>query len=1558
MTADEQRHLMRTGMRDRLGRWARSTGKGLHRWSPPTLIGVLATGALVPLLPAAGVAVGGVLGAALGVLASVGANVLTDVLKAAIETIEPDQPREALEEEVQRRIEEALEAGDERAGSLRADIARILQEVGVVSTLVSEAVELDDRELQSQLMAGLTAVGEGFGEFRFLLGDVAAALNAMQGSIDRQGAKQRQIIDLLHQQSANTRLMREDLATLRRRRGGGRQAPAERWTGGAPYRGLVPFGESDAAVFHGRTQAVAELVGIMAARLTGVGLVVVTGMSGVGKSSLLRAGLLPALAREALSAEAATWPRMVVTPTRSPLNVLAVHLAALSGADPVALRERLALAPAQARLLARQAVLAEAMRRQAAGGRGEELRLVLVVDQFEELFAPDGPPEEEAAAFVAALHAAASPAGDGGEGPPALVVLVVRGDQAARCARYPALRQALQDSQFVLAPMDETGLRQAITGPADAAGLRIGQRLVETILAELRSSAPDAETGALPLLSQAMLLTWEKRKGDELTIGDYALSGGVRGAVEKAAEEAYAALAPEDREVARDVLRRLTLIDRDGRALCRRAPLKSLPERAGPVLTAFAGKRLVVLGKGTAEPAHQVLLTSWPRLREWLDTDVAEWKLHGRLAHDADQWLLTGRDSSFLYGGRQLRAVRSASEGWQADPGRYPMLEGAAREFLDASSEAEAARVRRWRLTLGGVAVLLVVALVAALSAVLAGREVDRGQAEQLSRRLASRSEADADPAAAALLAAAAWGAAHTDEARHSLRVVAAGPHRGTLEAHLGGANAVAFSPNGRLLASAGADSLIRLWNPATRRLIGRPLAGHSDEVTSLAFSRDGRTLVSAGRDRTVQVWDVGAGSRVATLAVGDSGPIAFGRDGATVFTGTRLWDLATRSPVGEPLSTTAAAVAYSPDGRLVATGDERGTVRLWDTAIRRQSGPDLTSAGRPLAFGGGYLLTAGDAGLRFWTGATGRAAGDLPGCPAGTRADSAAFSADGGTLALGCGDRTLRLWDVAARQPLGEPIRGHTDAISSIVFSRNGATLATAGHDGTVRLWNSSPPLLLSVPKRNGPIALDPRGTALATGGMGNGDWRVKLWEPSTGRSTALGGHKSWTTALAFSRDGTRLAAAADEVVRIWDRPGGQARAVLVGDNSVQSLAFSADGRSLLAAGLGSGYEVIQWDMASGRRLRTYRPAVGTPPLGHLTLSPDGRLLATAEGRTVQLWDLATGRTVGAPLSGHAGLVNDITFSPDGGLVATAGSDRTVRLWDAATGRPSREPLTGDGDDVLAVAFSADGRVLASGGRDQTIRLWDVDSRSAIGRPLTGAGGFVTDLAFLPNPGVLASLDRTGTLRLWATGEPPDLVAAACAAASRPMTRTEWERYAPGEAFVPVCEHPGVFPVVPVFPSPLAVVTPGEPKATATRLSATRVSAAQLAGGYTFVLDMDRTKAAFLPEAPAQTYPLQQELDRLAGIYQADGSVRLEAACGGPACALRLTGFAGEAAITLRRTSKGTFRAARGGRSWTVEPGAVDAGRVTAFSLTYRVTDPSGKYSGSHGFRAARAAS
>ena len=282
---------------------------------------------------------------------------------------------------------------------------------------------------------------------------------------------------------------------------------------GCPYRGLLPFGESDAAVFYGRERLAAELAVRLAARAASGGLVVVTGASESGKSSLLRAGLLPILARGQQLPGSERWPRIVMTPTKDPLTELAARLAAVGGPDALAVRDGLARHPDQAHVAIWSAVLAAAAARleeQPAAADGVA-RLVLIVDQFEQVFTlnPDLGGEAARQAFITALcSAAASPAGPG-QVPPALVVIAVRGDFWDRCAAVPELVGALQDGQFVVGPMTESELRVAITGPAEAAGLRIDPALTDTILGDLRVACGDRSAGVLPLLSQAMALTWE-----------------------------------------------------------------------------------------------------------------------------------------------------------------------------------------------------------------------------------------------------------------------------------------------------------------------------------------------------------------------------------------------------------------------------------------------------------------------------------------------------------------------------------------------------------------------------------------------------------------------------------------------------------------------------------------------------------------------------------------------------------------------------------------------------------------------------------------------------------------------------------------------------------------------------------------------------------------------------------------------------------------------------------------------------------------------------------------
>ena len=328
----------------------------------------------------------------------------------------------------------------------------------------------------------------------------------------------------------------EDVLAAREGRTPGAGHQVARWARGCPYRGLLPFGESDAEVFYGRERLAAELAVKLAARAASGGLVVVTGASGSGKSSLLRAGLLPILARGQQVPGSDRWPRIVMTPTKDPLTELAARLAAVGGPDALAVRDGLARHPDQAHLAIRSAVLAAAARRDEeppASGDGAA-RLVLDRRPVRAGLHPEPRPRRGGArqAFITALcSAAATPVGPG-QAPPALVVLAVRGDFWDRCAAVPELVGALQDGQFVVGPMTESELRVAITGPAEAAGLRIDPALTETILGDLRVAGGDRSAGVLPLLSQAMALTWEQREGDRLTSRGYAQAGGVSHAVQ------------------------------------------------------------------------------------------------------------------------------------------------------------------------------------------------------------------------------------------------------------------------------------------------------------------------------------------------------------------------------------------------------------------------------------------------------------------------------------------------------------------------------------------------------------------------------------------------------------------------------------------------------------------------------------------------------------------------------------------------------------------------------------------------------------------------------------------------------------------------------------------------------------------------------------------------------------------------------------------------------------------------------------------------------------------
>jgi len=320
---------------------------------------------------------------------------------------------------------------------------------------------------------------------------------------------------------------------------------------------------------------------------------------------------------------------------------------------------------------------------------------VLIIDQFEQVFAASGQDGRlERTAFIDAVCAAATkPTGLAGE-PPARVVIAVRGDYWDRCAAYPQLVRAMEDDQLVVGPMPEASLRRAVTGPAEASGLRVEGALVDAIVADVHAAGTGPGGAVLPLLSQALTLTWENRDGDWLGREAYDRAGRVARSVEVSAEDVYTGLPEDQQAIARDVLRRMTAAGPDRRPVRRAVALaelgagrpKNQSAEVGAVLEAFARKRLLVLGADTAEIAHDVVLQAWPRLRDWLEEDQASLILYGQLTEDTARWRQNGKDSALLYQGVQLAAAREATRVWAADPGRYPALTTGEADFLRASS--------------------------------------------------------------------------------------------------------------------------------------------------------------------------------------------------------------------------------------------------------------------------------------------------------------------------------------------------------------------------------------------------------------------------------------------------------------------------------------------------------------------------------------------------------------------------------------------------------------------------------------------------------------------------------------------------------------------------------------------------------------------------------------------------------------------------------------------------------------------------------------------------------
>lgn len=1148
--------------------------------------------------------------------------------------------------------------------------------------------------------------------------------------------------------------------------------------GESPYQGLARFEPGDQELFFGRDALAEDAVRLM----TEHRFVVLLGASGSGKSSLLRAGVMPRLERVVDEAGCAAQLRLI-TP----------------GARPAAGHGRL-LAPGP-----------------------DWPHRVVVVDQFEEIFTLCRD-RAERWRFVDQLLAAKNADGR------LRVVVAIGAGFHGRCVEHPGLAEALRHTTLQVGPMTREELRDAVVRPATAAGLRVERELTARVVEEVHD-----QPGALPMLSHALRETWRRRRSGVLTLAAYEEAGGVHGAIAAAAEEVYGGLSADQRGTARRLL--LALIapgdgTPDSPRPVRRTDLREWPDPEVPVvLERLSRARLITVDEENVELAHAALITRWPRLQQWIEENRERLRMHRHLAEAVRNWQEHGSDPGTLYRGVHLALadVLFTRERHEDD------LTARERAFLCASRVAH--RMERWTAARMQRRIRrLVVALTCVLGgALVAGQlawhESDVAEAERTlagARQAAALADRDRvpDPRTRTLLSIAAWRLAPLPESRAALFHALTDPERDTFTAPDQNAGTRVFlTDSGSTLLAAGGGHW-STWDVTTHH---HTASGHLPPLPVTAASPDGRTLALSGSDGERRLWRLGEG------AGGSAGAEGSARSHVAVGSGPGVGGYVVDGPepavqsrgfTDDPVVLERAVggvVVPSGDARLAVVCGRGGMLMVRDIVRHRtvtggwQERPagDCSAASLVFDRAGARLAAVSGTGIRVWDTGSGRQLAEI----AQPGATHPAFTADGRFLAV-AGQDGITVWRVSAADA---PVFRH----------------ALADGPVTALVWDPAAPVLrylagttvhsldlsaaATSPWRDRPLdheTLSPDGRLLATAERHGDSYRFRLRSTRTGRVLAAlpdpvaPGHTEAGDAvplMAFSPDGRTFgygigaAKASGARIVVWNATTHRVQAVVQprGSSAVRSIALTQGGRKLLltrASGTGSRTGEV-WDTARGTE--TDRPEALAGALESVL----------ASGFAGPVTALPFGLDTDVPL-GPDGDADVLALSPDGVHLATGGSFGGVTVWRGRTERHRESVVPGSGARVTALAFSPDGRTLAVGYGSGALRLWDTATRQPLGADLNTPGDAIRSLAFDAHGESVHAAGPHVPVQRYDVG-PARVVTRLCARAGRDLTGNEWRAYLPGVPYRRVCDvsragESSVSVSVSATPTPTVSPTPG----------------------------------------------------------------------------------------------------------------------------------------------------